>query len=83
MTESPRATDELLGLLQDMERAAPGKPPIGKSLRAVDDVVRFGHAPHLNFAAATAEQDEKPPAPAMAIAVNMAADEAEGRRHGH
>ncbi len=65
MTEPPRATDELLGLLQDMERAAPGKPPIGKSLRAVDDVVRFGHAPHLNFAAATAEQDEKPPAPGL------------------
>lgn len=65
MSESPRATDELLGLLQDMERAAPGKPPIGKSLRAVDDVVRFGHAPHLNFATTTAEQDEKPPAEGM------------------
>ncbi len=61
MSEGPRATDELLGLLQDLERAAPGKPPIGKSLRASDDVVRFGHAPHLSFATATAERDAKDP----------------------
>ncbi len=61
MSQAPRATDELFGLLQDMERAAPGKPPIGKSLRASDDIVRFGHAPHLNFATTTAERDAKPP----------------------
>jgi len=61
--EGPRRTDELFGLLQDMERAAPGKPQIGKSRRAADDVVRFGHAPHLNFAVTTAERDEKDAAP--------------------
>lgn len=65
MSEGPRATDELLGLLQDLERAAPGKPQIGKSLRASDDIVRFGHAPHLNFATTTAERDANDPAAGM------------------
>lgn len=63
MSEAPRQTDELFGLLQDMERAAPGKPQIGKSRRAADDVVRFGHAPHLDFAVTTAEFGEKARAP--------------------
>lgn len=62
MSDGPRTTDEIFGLLQDMERAAPGKPQIGKSRRAADDIVRFGHAPHLSFAVVTAEQDAKPPA---------------------
>lgn len=63
MSDPPRTTDEVFGLLQDMERAAPGRPLIGKSRRAADDIVRFGHAPHLEFAGVTAEQDIKPPAP--------------------
>lgn len=63
MSEPPRTSDEIFGLLQDLERAAPGKPPIGKSLRASDDVVRFGHAPHLEFAPVSAELDAKPAAP--------------------
>ncbi len=63
MTDGRRTTDEIFGLLQDLEREAPGKPPIGKALRASDDVVRFGHAPHLEFAGVTAEQDAKPAGP--------------------
>jgi type VI secretion system protein ImpH len=47
--------DDIYGLLRDLERASPGKPRIGHSLRATDDIVRFGHAPHLSFAASTAE----------------------------
>ena len=47
--------DDIFGLLRDLERASPGKPRIGHSLRATDDIVRFGHAPHLSFAASTAE----------------------------
>jgi type VI secretion system protein ImpH len=53
----PLATEDIFGLLRDLERASPGKPRIGKGLRASDDIVRFAHAPHLVFAPATAEYD--------------------------
>lgn len=53
--------DDIFGLLRDLERSLPGKPRIGQSLRASDDVVRFGHAPHLSFAASTAESDGELP----------------------
>lgn len=54
----PVTTEDIFGLLRDLERAAPGKPRIGKALRAPDDIVRFAHAPHLVFAPATAEQGD-------------------------
>jgi type VI secretion system protein ImpH len=57
MTEAA-GSDDIFGLLRDLERAAPGKPRIGKALRAEDDIVRFAHAPHLVFAPATAEPGE-------------------------
>ncbi len=52
--EGPSA--DVFGLLRDLERASPGKPRIGKSLRAEDDIVRFAQAPHLGFAAASLER---------------------------
>jgi len=55
MTEPATGTDDIFGLLRDLERAAPGKPRIGKALKADDDIVRFAHAPHLVFAPTTAE----------------------------
>lgn len=60
MTAEPRPSVDVFGLLREMERTAPGKPRIGRSLRASDDVVRFGQVPHLTFAPASTASDEMP-----------------------
>ncbi len=59
------APDEIFGLLRDLEAKAEGKPRIGRSLRAVDDVARFGQTPHVHFATASADAptDAAPGAP--------------------
>lgn len=55
-----RPSDDVFGLLREMERTSPGKPRIGRSLRASDDVVRFGQVPHLSFAPASTDSDAMP-----------------------
>ena len=67
MSDEPVKSGDVFGLLRDLERAAPGKPRIGKSLRASDDVVRFAQAPHLEFAAASLEHDGKLDGPGPAF----------------
>lgn len=59
MSDEAVKSGDVFGLLRDLEREAPGKPRIGKSLRAADDIVRFQQAPHLGFAAASLEHDGK------------------------
>lgn len=59
MSDEPVKSGDVFGLLRDLERASPGKPRIGKSLRAADDIVRFTQAPHLGFATASLEHDGK------------------------
>jgi type VI secretion system protein ImpH len=66
MSAEPTKSGDVFGLLRDLERAAPGKPRIGRSLRAADDVARFAQAPHLDFAAASLEHDGKLDAPGPA-----------------
>lgn len=56
--KEPQPSTDVFGLLREYERMAPGKPRIGRSLRASDDVVRFGQVPHLAFAPASTETDE-------------------------
>ena len=50
MSDEPRYSDDVFGLLRDLERASPGKPRIGKALRSTDDIVKFGQSPQSTFA---------------------------------
>ena len=56
MSGEGRPSADVFGLLRDLERESPGKPRIGKSLRAEDDIVRFSQAPHLSFAPASLDR---------------------------
>lgn len=68
MSESgPRLSDDVFGLLRELERASPGKPRVGKALRSSDDIVKFGQAPQPTFAPTSLEIEAEGSAGTMAF----------------
>jgi type VI secretion system ImpH/TssG family protein len=60
-------TQEFFGLIRDFEAGARTKPRVGMSLRAQDDVLRFGQAAHVHCPADTLLAPSDGPVPQVAV----------------